>query len=90
MDAGFADSELLTEEGCLLADATRAVSVATDDVLCFRLPFGWPGFVEEFASYVAAIVSFDFGSLTSPECLVRRRRDALSMRHNIPIRTSQS
>ena len=27
----------------------------------FLLPFGWPSFVEEFASYVASVVSFDFG-----------------------------
>ena len=33
-----------------------------------RMPFGWPDFVKEAASYVAAVFSFDFGSLTSPEC----------------------
>ena len=27
----------------------------------FLLPFGWPSFVTELASYVASMVSFDFG-----------------------------
>ena len=34
----------------------------------FTLPFGWPDFVEEFASYVSSLVSIDFGQITSPEC----------------------
>ena len=32
------------------------------------LPCGWPDFVEEFASYVSALGSIDFGQITSPEC----------------------
>ena len=35
----------------------------------FVLPFRWPGFIEQTASYGVALFSLDFGLLASPECL---------------------
>jgi hypothetical protein len=65
-----------------MRQTSRAVSRVTDSAIfasislphiqfisfSLRMPFGWPDFVKEAASYVAAVFSFDFGSLTSPEC----------------------
>jgi len=65
-----------------LDNAVRAGSRITDTAIfmsislphiqfgsfAFQLPFGWPDFVRKFASYIAGMISLDFGLLTSPEC----------------------
>jgi hypothetical protein len=48
-------------EDCV--DMCRSISLPHLQFISFSflLPFGWPSFVTELASYVASMVSFDFG-----------------------------
>ena len=82
VEAGQADWDDTKDAVGNVGSALQSVSRVTDTAIfmsisfphlqfisfSFVLPFGWPEWVEEFASYVVSVVSIDFGMLTSPEC----------------------